>query len=308
MYKKAILLLAVLMAASSVTLMAHDRKKVRINEVMVENTNSVLDEYGQRGAWIEIFNGNFSPIEISSVYLTNDRNQPKKYPVPLGDARTRMGKRQSLIFFADGQPTRGTFHTSFALTPGQDNWIGIYDADGINLIDSVTVPASLTAGQSYALAPNAQGVEVWQVRANRNPHDYITPGETNFIKDENARVKYFAEKDASGFALTIIAMGIVFCALAVLCLAFYLIGFINKRASRSRKAEALGTDECAAEDLSHDTGEEIAAIAMALAEHLDAHDRESTVLTINKVRRAYSPWSSHIYGLRQIPVQPTHKK
>lgn len=301
------MLLAALVLGSTLTLMAHDRKKVRINEVMVENTNSVLDEYGQRGAWIEIFNGNFAPIEISSVYLTNDKNQPKKYPVPLGDARTRMGKRQSLIFFADGQPTRGTFHTSFALTPGQDNWIGIYDADGINLIDSVTIPASLAPGTSYALAPDATGAEVWQVRANRNAQDYITPGEANFIKDENGRVKYFAEKDASGFALTIIAMGIVFCALAVLCLAFYLIGYLNKRASRTRKAAALGTDECQAEDLSHDTGEEIAAIAMAMAEAFDAHDVESSVLTINKVRRAYSPWSSKIYGLRQIPTQPTHK-
>ena len=50
-----------------------------------------------------------------------------------------------------------------------------------------------------------------------------------------------------------------------------------------------------------DTGEVIAAISMALHDHLDAHDRESTILTINKVRRAYSPWSSKIYSLRELP-------
>lgn len=33
----------------------------------------------------------------------------------------------------------------------------------------------------------------------------------------------------------------------------------------------------------------------------EAHDVENTVLTINKVARAYSPWSSKIYGLREIP-------
>ena len=51
----------------------------------------------------------------------------------------------------------------------------------------------------------------------------------------------------------------------------------------------------------HDSGEEIAAIVMAIHEHFNAHDTESTILTINKVKRAYSPWSSKIYNLRTLP-------
>ena len=45
-----------------------------------------------------------------------------------------------------------------------------------------------------------------------------------------------------------------------------------------------------------------AAIAMAL--HLyqsELHDYENTVLTIQKVSRNYSPWSSKIYTLRKTP-------
>jgi len=60
----------------------------------------------------------------------------------------------------------------------------------------------------------------------------------------------------------------------------------------------------AATGSNHDSGEEIAAIVMALHQHLNAHDTESTVLTINKVKRAYSPWSSKIYGLREVPGHP----
>jgi hypothetical protein len=46
-----------------------------------------------------------------------------------------------------------------------------------------------------------------------------------------------------------------------------------------------------------------AAIALALDMHIkDIHDYEKTVLTIQKVMRPYSPWSSKIYGLRQIPM------
>ena len=47
------------------------------------------------------------------------------------------------------------------------------------------------------------------------------------------------------------------------------------------------------------SGDETAAIAMAL--HLifdEMHDKESGVLTIKKIAKAYSPWSSKIYAVR----------
>lgn len=47
------------------------------------------------------------------------------------------------------------------------------------------------------------------------------------------------------------------------------------------------------------SGEETAAIAMALHLYLDElHDQESGVLTIKRISRAYSPWSSKIYAVR----------
>jgi hypothetical protein len=47
------------------------------------------------------------------------------------------------------------------------------------------------------------------------------------------------------------------------------------------------------------SGEEIAAISMALHLYLDEiHDEESGVLTIKQISRAYSPWSSKIYAVR----------
>lgn len=44
--------------------------------------------------------------------------------------------------------------------------------------------------------------------------------------------------------------------------------------------------------------------AIGLAIHLyfsERHDKESAVLTINRVAKLYSPWSSKIYGLRKNP-------
>ena len=47
------------------------------------------------------------------------------------------------------------------------------------------------------------------------------------------------------------------------------------------------------------SGEETAAIAMALHLYLDEiHDKESGVLTIKRISKSYSPWSSKIYAVR----------
>ena len=49
-------------------------------------------------------------------------------------------------------------------------------------------------------------------------------------------------------------------------------------------------------------GEIYAAISMAMHEiQNEVHDNEDTVLTITRVKRSYSPWSSKIYTLREIP-------
>ncbi|MFI3316538.1 MAG: hypothetical protein SNF93_03025 [Rikenellaceae bacterium] len=52
------------------------------------------------------------------------------------------------------------------------------------------------------------------------------------------------------------------------------------------------------------SGEEIAAITTALRMHMgERHDRESAILTIMSIKRAYSPWSSKIHGLTQLPLR-----
>lgn len=305
--KKIFIIAAIALVAGCASLSAQSRKAVRLNEVMVENNSSIVDDYGERHGWIELFNSNFAPVQISSMYLSNDPEQPKMYPVPLGDVNTRIEKRQHVVFFTDGEPNKGTFHTNFVLTPGQENWVGLYDADG-SLIDEIIVPATLTANCTFARTSDGEGE--WSIRTGEG-NNYITPSSANIIKDSNNRVEMFAEIDENGFGMTIMAMCIVFSALLMLCLSFYAIGAIGKRMSRSNKIKSSGADHKDKEvraATGHDSGEEIAAIVMALHEHFNAHDAENTILTINKVKRAYSPWSSKIYGLREVPAHERNRR
>lgn len=304
--KKRLLTLLLVTLACVTAVSAQGRRGLRLNEVMIANdSTSVVDDFGRYSAWVELYNSTFAPLEISSVFITNDRSNNTLYPVPLGDVNTEIPARQHVLFWADGEPNKGTFHLSFELEPGQDNWIGIYDANGVTLIDSITIPASLEANTTYARKVDGagSGAEAWEVRDGSDLL-YITPSSNNIIIDTNSKVEMFAETDGHGFGLSIMAMCIVFSALLLLSLCFYGISRIGARISQTNKARSQGLETKALakeERPAHDSGEEIAAIVMALHEHLNTHDKESIILTINKVRKSYSPWSSKIYGLREIP-------
>ena len=136
----------------------------------------------------------------------------------------------------------------------------------------------------------------------------VESGSTN-AADE---VCVFAQNDPYGVLMAILGMGFVFLILLLLYAVFsstpriYTTDFkagLNAFWSRRKEVKVPNTEEDAKaskpEDLS---GEVNAAIAAAI--HLyrsELHDYENTVLTISKVSRTYSPWSSKIYGLRNIP-------
>jgi hypothetical protein len=71
---------------------------------------------------------------------------------------------------------------------------------------------------------------------------------------------------------------------------------------QKKKIEATGQKAPDKREDIEMTGDVNAAIALALHLHFDeAHDFESTVLTIEKVQKRYSPWSSKIYSMRRSP-------
>lgn len=281
---------------------AQGRKGLRINEVLVTNENNYQDDYGCQSAWIEIFNTTFGTVDVRSCYLTNDKNNPKKYPIPKGDVLTEMPPRQHVLFWADGKPNRGTFHVNFTLNPDKDNWIGLYDSNGRDLIDSVTVPAGIPTDHSYARYED--GVGHWVIKGGNEQSGYVTPSTNNITLDKNVKIDMFTEHDPFGVGMAIMAMAIVFAGLLLLYLLFRLIGQISvliKKRNAMRVHGISDKEEAKEKGFGREAGEVYAAIAMALYQHLEAHDVEDTILTINKVKKAYSPWNSKIYSLREIP-------
>lgn len=73
---------------------------------------------------------------------------------------------------------------------------------------------------------------------------------------------------------------------------------------KKKKQEKVSEQVSASPETGKDDSENeiVAAISIALNAYLqNIHDYENVILTIQKVVRPYSPWSSKIYGLRQYP-------
>lgn len=281
--------------------------KLLLNEVLIENESNFQDDYGLHSAWIEIFNRTYGTADLAGCYLKHS-SQPgdtTTYFIPKGDILTQVKPRQHTLFWADGEPRRGTFHTNFKLDTAKANWIGLYDS-GKKLINEITVPASaLKANQSYARI--SDGADKWEVK-DGGGDKYVTPSTNNKTIDSNVKMEKFEEHDKTGIGMAISAMTVVFCGLLLLFISFKIVGKISVSLSARNAMKVKGiTDKQEAKEkqLGQAPGEVFAAIALAMHEFQnDVHDVEDTVLTITRVKRSYSPWSSKIYTLRETP----HKK
>ena len=275
--------------------------KLLLNEVLIENESNFQDDYGVHSAWIEIFNRSFGSADLAGCLLkvSNQPGDTATYFIPKGDVMTLVKPRQHALFWADGEPNRGTFHTNFTLNAATENWIGLYDS-GKKLLDQIVVPAGvLSVNQSYARVSDA--AEEWEVKGG-SPEKYVTPSTNNKTINSHAKMEKFEEHDSVGIGMSISAMSVVFCGLILLYISFKIVGKVAVNLSKRNTMKSKGIDKETAKELSQAPGEVYAAISMALHEMQDeVHDVEETVLTITRVKRSYSPWSSKIYTLRETP-------
>ncbi|MBQ4279228.1 MAG: lamin tail domain-containing protein [Rikenellaceae bacterium] len=298
MKKSLFLGLFLLLAAAG---FAQNIRDVRINEILVKNVDNYEDDYGKRIGWIELYNSGHAKVNLGGAYLTVKRgDKTLTYRIPKGDARTVLGPQDYMIFFCDGSATKGVFHTNFTLD--QTGYIALLDASGKGTaIDSVMYNvADQEPDISMGRIEDADGKIVF------TKLKMTTPRATNELEEKVPHHELFRQMDPSGVGMAITAMSVVFTALLCLYLIFRTLGKISVGIARRKeirsKASQGAAPAVAARKGDALTSDEIAAIGLALYQYEnDLHDIESTVLTFNRTAKAYSPWSSKIYGLRQLP-------
>ena len=310
MRKLGILLCGMLLTGTS-TMFAQGAKNIKINEVLTNNTASLQDEFGQHLPWVELVNNSFSTYNIRGMFITTDRSVlnpslsapqriAKMQVIPNGDSRTQMSGRNHLILFLHSNPTKGAMHFATKAVAGQPLWFALYDGNGIDLIDSVSVPV-LAEDKSYARIKD--GEQKWDIK----PAEAVTPGIGNYIEINETKIARLKRDDPHGFGITVLSMGIVFSCLALLFVFFSILGkiMVNKekadKASREAGWVKLKTARMPIEakdskippsKKKEDIDVYIAVIAMALKDYQDnLHDEESGIITI---RPRHTMWNNEL--------------
>lgn len=302
---KRIAFLLAVVASSSINVFAQGAKNIKINEVMTHNASSIEDGYGQREAWIELCNVSYTTQNVRGMFITTNKavlNKDLSVPerqkmmsiIPSNDERTSLHGQQFLTFFFNSNPNKSTLHIDAKTEPGKPLWVALYDGNGVNLIDSVTIPA-LAPDCSYARKDN--GSDEWEVRTPEN----VTPNITN-VAFVNSKIANTKKNDPYGFAITILAMGTVFFCLVLLYIFFRLMGIFMDHQNTAKKIankqpfkpvtktvkavdDVIDTSATLLKDGLKTKGIDkkiyIAVISMALKQYQDdVHDTESGIITI----------------------------
>jgi hypothetical protein len=131
---------------------------------MASNNSTIADNNGNYSDWIEIYNGSDNDIWLGDLYLTDNLNSPSKWLMP--DFTLAAGG--FILFWADGIPDNGEFHTNFKLSKDGEE-IGIF-TQNLTVVDE--------------LAYGAQDTDISYGRETDGSIDWVlfntpTPGKTN---------------------------------------------------------------------------------------------------------------------------------
>lgn len=297
------IILAFAALASGLMLRAQNVSDLIISEALAQpDSSGIVDGYGRRCGWIELYNTSTGTVNFGGCFLTDDRNNLRKSLIPKSDNRTKLGPRQVVLFHASGRSEDGTFYAGFTLAPG--SCVYLVSNDGRSIIDSLKIPETIPCGKSVIkLADDIRQREFKPVDTPAEP----SPGIVNGHLASSTKAQQMSEQDPHGWTLSIVSVSVVFSALAILWLLFWLLFERPAKRSASPKArasEAPDAEVAAAIAAALDmecSGEEYAAIAAALHIHFSSsvHDTEPGIVTIK--RAAQSAWSDKRLNFRKLP-------
>ena len=297
----------VLLLLAVVALRAQNVSDLIISEAVAQpDSTGIVDDYGRRCGWVELYNKSTGTVNYGGCYLTDDRANLRKSLIPKSDLRTKLGPRQSVILYCSGRGADGTFYAGFTLEPGKT--VYLVSNDGRTVIDSLSLPASLPAGKSIQKHATDLRRQHWV--AEEEPA-IPSPAILNSKEEAKSGGELMKERDPLGWILSITSVSVVFSALALLWFLFWLL--FDRPAKKKAAAAAApakkvvtGTPEgevaaaiALALDMEQD-GDVYAAIATAVHLYLsDAiHDVESGIVTIT---RKESGWNNKALNFRRLP-------
>jgi hypothetical protein len=118
----------------------------RLSEAVSINASGLVDSYGSTSDWIEIYNPDTTPLDLSGWGLSDDAGVPLRWVFPAG---TTLAADGYLVVFASGEATiGGELHASFSLS-GDGEQLTLAQPDG-SVVSVLDVP-QLLPDHSYGV-------------------------------------------------------------------------------------------------------------------------------------------------------------
>jgi hypothetical protein len=151
-----------------------DFSHITINEFMASNTQTLADNANEYDDWIEIYNSGDFPVNLGSLYMTDDLSAPTLWQISSEyPDSTTVQPRHFLILWADSDTNQGVLHTGFQLNASGEQIALIHsDPSGTVIIDSLTFGRQ-TEDVSYGRL--SDGGASWK------PFSIPTPGYANTL-------------------------------------------------------------------------------------------------------------------------------
>lgn len=274
-----------------------------ISEVSPDST--LMDDYGRKTGWIEIYNTSQGTVNYGGCYLTNDKNNLQKSLIQKGYLQTKLGPTQTVVFYASGRGEDGLFYTDFPVERGDSLYL--VSNDGRTIIDSIYIPEDLPQGKTVVKLPvDAKELKYVQSETPAEP----SPGMKNGDQNAETKSQVMARTDPYGLVLTVVSVSVVFAALAILWFLFWVLferpAKKKDQPKKEKKAKAGTPDSEVAAAIAmaldmENSGDVYAAIATALHLYFNdsVHDAESFILTIKP--STGSLWSDKSLTFRKLP-------
>jgi hypothetical protein len=124
---------------------------VVINEFVAQNNAGVQDEVGEFEDWIEFYNTNTSPVDLSGFFLSDNPAIPDKWAFPSG---TIIPANGYLIVWADDEAADGPLHAAFKLSAAGESVV--LSNSNLSVVDQIDFGPQ-SANLASARIPNGTG-------------------------------------------------------------------------------------------------------------------------------------------------------
>lgn len=251
---------------------AQTQSDLRFNEVNIErDTSGCVVE-----AWAEIYNTSTTALDMTGLYISNDRNNLKMYKIPYGSIYSQVMSQGYVVVHGNGESAGGPMYSNIDFATSEKLYL--VENNGYTVIDSVEVP------KSGGISRDKDGVGEWVVTKN------VTSCQSNVEKSGVSTAERFMQVDPHGGGMALISMSVVFSALVMLAIVFTFIGnyfskhaepeVTSKKKKKSKKHKK--ESEVVVAKSKDDEDLELALATVVVLHKQDKHDEVSGVITIER--------------------------